>query len=219
MIGKLVAAAFYSILFTAYLEYFDAVELVEPEAARALGSTFRTLTYRQKYELLQARSSRDPLTELYNRGFFDETLKSQIATAIRANAPLALLMADIDHFKLVNDTRGHLEGDHVLQVVAKCLAAGFRSSDYVCRYGGEEFVVLLPNTDLPNATMLAEKTRRRIEALCDEGELDMKLTVTIGAAVYPAEASAPDELLRLVDQRLYDGKHAGRNRVVAGVLV
>jgi diguanylate cyclase (GGDEF)-like protein len=210
LIGKSLAAVLYSVLFTVYLRYLDAVEPVASGHARGLGSMFRTLTYRQKFELLQERSARDPLTGLYNRGFFDEILLTQSATAHRTQRPLALLMVDIDHFKQVNDTLGHVVGDRVLAVTAAALAGTFRSSDYACRFGGEEFAVLLPNTDLAAATLLAEKTRVRIAEL-DTG---VRVTVTIGVAVYPAEAGSTQALIELVDQRLYEGKNSGRNRVV-----
>jgi diguanylate cyclase (GGDEF)-like protein len=211
LIGKSLAAVLYAVLFTVYLRYLDKVEPVAPGQARALGTMFRTLTYRQKFELLQERSARDPLTGLYNRGFFDEIVVTQAAASQRAQRPLALLMIDIDHFKQVNDTLGHVVGDRVLAVTAAAVAASFRSSDYTCRYGGEEFAVLLTNTDLGAAASLAEKTRVRIAEL-DAG---VRVTVTIGVAVYPDEASSTQALIELVDRRLYEGKSAGRNRVVA----
>jgi len=208
MAGKLLAAVLYALLFTVYLRYFDAGEVIVPRQARALGAMFRTLTYRQKYELLQQTSARDSLTGVYNRGFFDEILATQIATASRAQISLALLMADIDHFKEVNDNKGHMEGDRVLVAVAACLASSFRSSDYVCRYGGEEFTIVLPNTDRDNAAALAEKARAKIESLTN-------VTVTFGVAVFPTEAKTGPELLELVDQRLYEGKNSGRNRIIS----
>ena len=211
MIGKVVAAVLYALLFTIYLQY---VENHEFGKARSLGPTFATLTYRQKFELLQERSARDPLTDVYNRGFFDEIFYTLTATALRSHSPLAIMMVDIDNFKRVNDERGHLEGDRVLKTTAETLAATFRSSDYVCRFGGEEFVVLLPNTDLENATMLAEKARDRIAAGNDD--VTVTVTVTIGVAVYPDEASTAEALLQLVDDRMYEGKRRGRNRVFAG---
>ena len=88
---------------------------------------------------------------------------------------------------------------------------------FAARYGGEEFVVLLPSTEMQHAIMLAEKTRKRIEALGTDGTLDMMITVTIGVAAFPGEAASEEDLLRLVDQRLYAGKTAGRNRVIAGI--
>jgi diguanylate cyclase (GGDEF)-like protein len=210
IVGKTLAAVVYAVLFTIYLQYIDTVQ-VGPW--RSLGPTFRTLTYRQKFELLQQRSARDPLTGIYNRGFFDEIFPTLTATALRIKTPLAVLMADIDHFKLVNDEHGHLVGDTVLKAVAAALSSIFRSSDYVCRYGGEEFVVLLPNTDLVNATELAIKVQSRIaEASAAVGPA---VTVTIGVACFPSEAQTPDALLALVDRRLYEGKAAGRNRVVS----
>jgi diguanylate cyclase (GGDEF)-like protein len=215
MAGKLLAAVLYALLFAVYLRYFDVAEFAEPTEAQALGAMFRTLTYRQKYELLQKRSARDPLTDLYNRGFFNEILATQIATANRVQGTFALLMIDIDYFKRVNDSKGHVEGDRVLTAVAACLASTFRSSDYVCRYGGEEFTVILPNTDRYSATALAEKARVRIAELCTNASLGVDLTVTIGVAIFPTEATSGEDLLRLVDRRLYEGKTKGRNRVIS----
>jgi diguanylate cyclase (GGDEF)-like protein len=210
IIGKVVAALLYAVLFTIYLQYF---ENLSSGKARSLGPTFATLTYRQKFELLQQRSARDPLTGVYNRGFFDEIVQTLTATALRSQTPLAMLMVDIDHFKRVNDEHGHLEGDRVLKATADMLSATFRASDYVCRYGGEEFVVLLPHTDLESAAMLAEKARARIAAGNDDPSVT--ITVTIGVAAYPVEAMFSDALLQLVDERMYEGKRLGRNRVVA----
>lgn len=211
MIGKVIAAILYAALFTIYLQYIENLHFGE---ARSLGPTFATLTYRQKFEMLQQRSARDPLTDVYNRGFFDEIFQTLIAAAHRSRSPLAMMMVDIDNFKLVNDEHGHLEGDRVLKTMADTLAATFRSSDYVCRYGGEEFVVLLPNTDLESATMLAEKARARIAAGNDD--VSITVTVTIGVAVFPDEATLAETLLELVDERMYEGKRLGRNRVFAG---
>jgi diguanylate cyclase (GGDEF)-like protein len=208
MLGKLIAAVPYAILFTIYLRYFNVSSEPRVEPTRGIGATFAALTYRQKYELLRAEAVRDPLTHVYSRGFFNEALTAQIAMADRADAPLALLMLDIDHFKLINDSRGHLEGDRVLAAIAERLSGAFRSSDYLCRYGGEEFTVLLPNTGVDDAVMLAERARTAV--VLPDGP-----TVTIGVAVYPGEARSAGELLELVDRRLYEGKRKGRNRVVA----
>jgi diguanylate cyclase (GGDEF)-like protein len=210
MLGKLLAAIPYALLFAVYLRYLDAADTSAPRA-QGVGAVFRTLTWRQKYELLQAASAHDPLTGIYNRGFFNEILRTQIATASRTNTSLSLLMADIDLFKQINDTKGHQEGDRVLAAVAAALGSCFRASDYVCRYGGEEFAIVLPHTERDNARLLAEKARRRIADLM----LGPKVTVTVGVATYPVDAGSADELVRVVDERLYEGKNSGRNRVVA----
>lgn len=214
LIGKTLAAALYAVIYTIYLHYLDDVEPASSSAgSRGTAAIFRALTYRQKYELLQARTARDPLTGLYNRGFFEEILASLTASALRMHKPLSILMLDIDHFKVVNDTFGHPTGDGALAALAAVLATSFRASDYVCRYGGEEFVVLLPSTDLPDAAALAEKTRARVAEHAIAG---MHLTVTIGVAVFPLESASPQGLVQLADRRLYEGKRAGRDRVVAG---
>ena len=219
MVGKVLAAIVYAAIVTVYLERFESVEILAPTVARGVGSVFRVLTYRQRYELLAARSVRDGLTNVYNRSFFDEVLAAQIAMARRTNSSLTFLMVDIDHFKAVNDEFGHQEGDRVLREVAQVLESTFRSSDFVCRYGGEEFGVILPNTNAEHALALAEKARTQIpQVKCTPAGpgRSRPITVTIGVAVFPAEASTPESLVHLADERLYEGKRAGRDRVVAG---
>src|SRR5690606_26583206 len=117
-----------------------------PDARPALGDLFQVLTYRQKYEALRAQVTRDPLTGVHNRGFFDETLHAQVAAARRSRAPLTVMIVDVDRFKLINDTYGHSEGDRALREIAQTLARVARTSDVVCRYGGEEFCLILPAT-------------------------------------------------------------------------
>ena len=137
--------------------------------------------------------------------------------ARRAANSLTLMIADIDRFKRVNDLCGHQEGDRVLREVAHALGAAFRSADFVCRYGGEEFGVILPNTNEDNALALAEKARQSISGvrwMPPNAKAPESITVTIGVAVFPADATSVEELVRLADVRLYEGKNAGRNRVV-----
>jgi two-component system cell cycle response regulator len=117
-------------------------------------------------------------------------------------------MADIDFFKQVNDTQGHAAGDHVLHAVGVTLTQTFRSADYVCRYGGEEFIVVLPNTDFENATQLAERARQAVAE-------QVKVTITIGVAMLRDDGFTPEELLAVADRRLYEGKELGRNMVVS----
>lgn len=206
-LGKLFFAIIYAIVLTLYLQWF-AAHALGGTGEYAIGETFGVLTYRQRFEQLQARASKDALTGLYNRGFLDEILESQTSIALRSGRTLAILMSDVDNFKRVNDTAGHQAGDEVLRKVAALLAATFRTSDYVCRYGGEEFLVVLPNTDLDNAVILAERARDAIATETD-------VTITIGIACLPEDGLKPKELLAVADQRLYSGKQMGRNCVVA----
>ena len=216
LVGKTVAAIVYSIILTTYLRYFNVTESMVVGEGRALGAMFRVLTYRQRYEELQKMVVRDPLTNVYNRGFFDEAIEKYVAFAKRAGRPLSMMMVDVDHFKRVNDTYGHAEGDRVLRMIAAAISSSLRVSDYVCRYGGEEFGILLPQTDLEQAALLAERIVAEVpNALAEgwRGAGTMSITVTIGVAEFPQDAADAAELVRIADRRLYEGKAAGRNRV------
>jgi diguanylate cyclase (GGDEF)-like protein len=216
--GKTVAALVYSAVFATYLRYFNVSESVVVGDGRALGEMFRVLTYRQRYEQLQKTAVRDPLTNVYNRGFFDEALDKYVAMATRSGRPICMIMIDVDFFKRVNDTYGHAEGDLVLQLVAGAIVSALRVSDYVCRYGGEEFAVLLPQTELDQAAVLGQRIVSEVPRALStgwRGADTMPITVTAGVSAYPAEATGGIDLLKIADRRMYAGKEAGRNRVVA----
>ncbi len=159
---------------------------------------------------------RDGLTKIYNKRYFSERLESELRFAVRHGADLALLLIDIDHFKLVNDTHGHLAGDAVLAAVAQALARSIRNEDVVARYGGEEFALLLRATPPSHVRSMAERLRRTIEALAvDTGEpVPVHVTASVGVACYPeTDATAPEQLIDAADKALYQAKHAGRNRI------
>ncbi len=164
----------------------------------------------------QQRVSTDPLTGVYNRGYFDTQLAVEIERSRRTGAPLALLFADIDHFKQTNDDWGHDVGDTVLRHLSSLLVAHLRRIDYVFRYGGEEFALLLPGTDVSEAEHTAERLRSEIAAtplrLPDGRELGV--TLSIGVAVFPDHGEDERVLLRRADLAMYQAKKAGRNRVV-----
>src|SRR5712692_2659311 len=217
LLGKTFAGLVYAVILTIYLRRFDISEHAPLGAHHTLGDLFQTLTYRQKYEVLRAQITRDALTGIYNRAFFDETLASLLARSLRTGSPVTLMMIDVDHFKHLNDTYGHRAGDQALQAVAATIAATTRTSDIVCRYGGEEFGVLLPDTDLHQAISLAERICREMPAaLSRHGGRwsERRVTATIGLACFPAETSAAEELIQLADRRLYAGKARGRACVV-----
>ena len=155
----------------------------------------------------------DPLTGCYNRRGFDEHLKVEMVRARRYRRPLSLMVLDIDHFKVVNDSYGHLVGDAVLRTVGDVLAAEFRTTDVVCRFGGDEFAVVFPETPRDEVMRLAERLRTRIEALYPHPALPTVLTVSIGIGAFPGDAAEPDALLRAADGALYQAKAGGRNRV------
>jgi diguanylate cyclase (GGDEF)-like protein len=185
------------------------------------GATILKLTYqddidedfqRQMFE----SASRDALTQIYNKRFFVERLHSEHAFSIRHRAALSLIIFDLDHFKRINDTFGHLAGDHVLATLAKSIAPMIRSEDVFARYGGEEFVILSRSTDPPSAAVVAERVRAAIEAhpFTFDGQR-IPVTVSVGVAATPhPEIRAPEDLVSRADKALYEAKRGGRNRVV-----
>ncbi|MFN4359766.1 MAG: diguanylate cyclase [Hylemonella sp.] len=158
----------------------------------------------------------DDLTGLNNRRFIFEVLGQQLALAERHGWPMALLIVDVDHFKRVNDTHGHLVGDQVLRELAACIRSRLRAQDIAGRWGGEEFIVLLPDTDATGATVLAEDLRVAVQQLrcLDPQGRPLPLTVSIGLHAQPQPTSRQrDELLAAADQAMYQAKRLGRNRV------
>jgi diguanylate cyclase (GGDEF)-like protein len=214
--GKAAAALLYTVALCVYLRFF------EPQRA-TVGSgdvqdVFQTLTYRQRYEEARQRMVRDALTGLYNRGYFDEILPRAVAHAARYQEPLSVLLVDTDHFKTINDTHSHLTGDRVLRLVAETLGEHARAADTVCRYGGDEFIVILSSADSSAASAFAERFRRRLRERVRAAVPPLPLqevTATVGIATFLEDpVTAPDDLVRLADNRLYLGKRAGRDRVV-----
>jgi diguanylate cyclase (GGDEF)-like protein len=161
----------------------------------------------------------DELTSLYNFRYFQEKLQEEFLRATRYNHDLSLFMADIDHFKDFNDTYGHETGNIVLKNVAKILKDNSRPTDFVCRYGGEEFVIILPETSKENASIFAERIRKKTEEtifLNDKGENTRKITITIGISNHPTDApNSYKDLIEYADKALYRGKLSGRNKVVS----
>ncbi len=163
---------------------------------------------------LQELAVRDGLTGLYNRRYLDETLEREVSRARREGNPLALVMIDIDYFKRVNDTYGHQVGDEALRMLASVLLANIRAEDVACRYGGEEFLMLLPNMPLEAALERAELWRSAVEQLAITlGKVPITFTVSLGVAAYPEHGKTPDDLTRCADQALYRAKNEGRNQV------
>lgn len=160
-------------------------------------------------------SVRDELTGIYNRRHFQQVLQMEWKRATRFKRPLSLLMIDIDHFKEFNDSFGHPHGDKVLKLIATLLSKNLREVDTIARFGGEEFVVLLPDTDRDGAMVVGEKLRRlvEIERFDEGGRQIMPLTVSVGIAVFPEDAKEMDDLIDHADIALYEAKDGGRNRV------
>lgn len=165
---------------------------------------------------LEAFATHDGLTGLYNHRTFYVLLGDELARAQRFKRPLSLILLDIDHFKRVNDTRGHLAGDAVLRGLGELLGREARAIDRVCRYGGEEITVILPETDLDAAARFAERLRAAVEAQpfdVDAG-VPLRMTVSIGIASFPAQADGAEALVAAADTAMYAAKQGGRNRVV-----
>ena len=171
---------------------------------------------REQNKKLEELSNTDPLTQLANRRFLMQTLEKEFRRSVRGKQPLALIMADIDHFKRINDTCGHQQGDVVLKAVAEALTDELREYDLAARFGGQEFALLLPGTELPQATAAAERIRKRVARLKFEGCLkEIGLTISLGVAAGPRQDIREiDDLVRLADDALYAAKREGRNRVV-----
>ncbi len=172
----------------------------------------RLMTHQNK---LQELSTRDGLTDLYNRREFDNRLREEVLRARRYNKPFSVLMLDVDHFKQVNDHYGHQAGDEVLITVADLMRLNVRPIDIVCRYGGEELSIILPETDEEGARVVAERIRMTLEdSLTATPQGDMiRVTVSIGIATFPHDGNTGPALVNAADQALYTAKQEGRNLV------
>jgi two-component system cell cycle response regulator len=165
---------------------------------------------------LQRLAALDPLTGIYNRRFGLGRLEEEFGRAVRSSSLLGVLIFDIDHFKVVNDTYGHFVGDRVLKSICAIARASLRQGDILFRYGGEEFVAVLPAASVKDLRIIAERLRKRIEdnALLDDTKV-VRVTVSIGGAAYPNQnVDNMDLLIQLADEALFQAKDSGRNRVV-----
>ncbi|MCK4763986.1 MAG: diguanylate cyclase [Candidatus Aminicenantes bacterium] len=220
------------IVMTAYASIESAVEAMKAGAADFITKPFkfkhilfiieRVLENKQlkemavKSEYYKNLSNLDGMTGLYNYRFFKEMLQQEIERHHRYNRPLSLLMIDIDDFKQVNDSYGHLVGDQVLKQISTLLKESVRSCDMVARYGGEEFAVILPETAEEKAIKVSERivsTTRGHEFKLIEGEAPQNLSVTVGLASFPKDAEESRQLIEYSDHALYAGKKAGKDQV------
>jgi diguanylate cyclase (GGDEF)-like protein len=181
------------------------------------------LVYRQLIlqaeSVLRHQACTDPLTQLQNRRSVLDVIAHEVAAFQRQGRSMVVIVADVDHFKSINDKHGHHCGDLVLQSLAKVLQAGVRSMDHVARWGGEEFLVVLPSTDLAEARIVAERLRASVAAqVCHSAKGPIPVTMTLGMAQLH-EGESVEQLISRADQALYQGKQDGRNRVVVAEAV
>jgi diguanylate cyclase (GGDEF)-like protein len=192
-----------------------------PENEKLLVNAFAELTALslanvRLRENLHFQSIRDPLTSLYNRRYLDEFLLKQLHQSERTQSPLAVLMLDLDHFKRINDFYGHDAGDMALKELGKVLTSGTRAGDLACRYGGEEFVLVLFNTEAKAAKARAELLREMVAHIhIKYGSQEVgPIHISIGIAVYPQDGVTSAELIETADKALYQAKKSGRNKSV-----
>ncbi len=194
---------------------FEKEELVA-RVKSLLRTRFLLDELREKNTLLERLAVTDELTGLYNRRHFFETVKEQMALGLRHNFKIACLLMDIDHFKKINDTHGHIAGDDVLRKVGSLLNSCKREGELLARFGGEEFIMCLFNTDSASVLRAAERFRQLIKSFefSSNNHPKLHVTVSIGVAIYPQTAIITiDELIKAADNALYRSKVEGRDRV------
>ena len=167
-------------------------------------------------ESLSRQSVQDPLSGLFNRRYMEESLGREIARAKRMQTQIGVVMADLDHLKVFNDTYGHTAGDLVIAQVGQVLKQKIRGSDIACRYGGEEFVIILPESSPEDTYKRADELREEMKRmeLISQGQLLSSVTISMGIATYPKDGATADDLLRAADAALYKAKETGRDKVV-----
>jgi diguanylate cyclase (GGDEF)-like protein len=192
------------------------LDMIAPQMALALDR----VEWHSKATQFQLLSITDPLTSLVNRRYLEERLQEELERSKRHRFSMGFLMVDIDDFKAYNDAHGHQAGDLALEMTAQCLKTALRSADVAARYGGEEFSILLPQTGLSEAGVIAERIRRRIERTQFPHGKSQPLgsvTVSIGVSAYGAELDTASEIIYAADQALYAAKARGKNCVEAYV--
>ena len=183
--------------------------------AKLVGQASIALERASLHRRMSSLAITDDLTKLHNFRYMDQTLDHEINRSQRYGSVLSLIFFDMDHFKIVNDTHGHLAGSKVLVEVADLLRENFRNVDIMARYGGDEFVVILPETSIPGAVRITQRLHKNMGAhqfLKKEG-LDIKMSASFGIAGYPEHARTKRDLIRLADQAMYMAKNGGRNQI------
>lgn len=218
-LGKLAVCAVCSCILAAYLRWIEPrLGSLSPER---VGDVFEILTYRDRYEALREEAWRDSLTGLRHRGKLEEQGQAMLESARKTGEPVSLLMIDVDNFKIINDTNGHKAGDMVLRHIGRVLTDTLRDSDFACRYGGDEFLVLSPGTPREGAMILAEMLRECISAADVQvlafSHSDVptmpEVSASIGVAVFPRDGQTLDEIMRVADKQVYRAKE-NRGRLV-----
>ncbi len=174
-----------------------------------------SLKHFQRFSSVKNMATYDTLTGLYNRRSFEERLEIEAQKSFHNGVPLSLVMVDIDHFKKVNDTFGHTEGDQILCKISSLLKSSVRRKDTVARYGGEEFILILPEAVLEQTFVIAERIRQLVEKTPFEvGRAQVNLTLSMGICSFPSHrVKSKEDLIKMADQALYDAKRGGRNKV------
>ena len=187
----------------------ELLENLAQQAALALDNTYH-------HAEVEAQSRLDSLTSAYNHGYIVNILNYEAENGLLNGTPLSLIMLDIDHFKQYNDNFGHIVGDQVLTVLTQAIRQHIKSSDAIGRWGGEEFAIVLPGTNGPQAQLVAERVRETVSSLSIPGRNGQLLpfpTVSQGLAVFPDESTDVYKIIDLADQRLYIAKERGRNQI------
>ena len=202
------------------MKYFNCwLDIVYPLllAITAFISAFivKYLIKSRDFEHQYKLATTDGLTELFNHRYFQEQMAMQVENCKRYNTEFSMIILDIDFFKKFNDTFGHQAGDAVLWQVAQTLKKNVRATDIVCRYGGEEMSIILPNTGKNVAHSTAEKICQRVSAnkIRLQGDREVSVTISLGVSTFPYDGKTPSEMIDAADKRLYNAKNSGRNKV------
>jgi diguanylate cyclase (GGDEF)-like protein len=194
----------------------EAVSTEQRQLLTTLGEVIKlSLSNLKLRDALRTQAIRDPLTGLFNRNYLQETLLRELSRSTRRQSPLCLAMLDIDGFKGFNDTYSHLAGDVLLKSLAEFFLKKLRGSDILCRYGGDEFILVLPDTGLLQVSDRLDRLRGEVKSIdCRyEGQVLPAASVSIGVAQWPDHAASPEDLIRAADHALYSAKRGGRDRV------
>jgi diguanylate cyclase (GGDEF)-like protein len=219
-LAKCAGATFYAALIAGYVRWLDEPR-TQTAGALTGSDAFQWLTYRQRYEEARSLMARDSLTGLYNRSFFDDHAQRQVAQAVRAKRQMSLVMIDVDRLKEVNDRHGHRVGDDLIRTVANTLKQCVRAADAACRYGGDEFVVVLSTASPESAAVFSNRVLQDLAAAAGDRQplpAWAPASVSIGVATCPDDGATVEELVNCADARLYSAKAQGGTRAVVSEL-